>query len=229
MAWLPENLYKLKQIQGYPFKLDETITVTNKRCSSWTTNSTVVSGFIDEKKLWIVVEATIQPSAVAVDTRLIPKKIRDTLYRAFQREIILKPGKYKVKVVEIGASGKKLQQGFEGYDPTMFETIEENFRAFAQRFIKENQGLKVKYITKNQTIFTDWAVEVPLLQIKAWKENYGVAEIRYKDGIFELRCNNWGKARRGKMFDELKFGDAQELIKALQDYTPIANFIRTCF
>ena len=234
MSWDPMNLFKLKDLT-YPFKLNQTLSIKNKRSTSWTTDLSVAEGFV-ENSLFIILEMTIEPNDIIVDTRLIPKEIRSELYRAFQREVILKPGKYIAKIIEIGnGSDEDVTVGFEGYDINQYIEIYNTLKSVYDKLESDKSfHLDLSFEDKNKVIFSDYAVESPLIKIgknnDKWRK-YGVVGPRdnktytdKKESGFSMIFLNWGYKRS----DEKKqYNTYEELItymKSDQFYNDIIQF-----
>lgn len=83
-----------------PYKKGQIIDIEFDRCKSWTTNPLIARRFIDDYPSTqpFVVVMMAQPKDMLVDVQMLPKMY----YHTNQREIIMKPGKYKFKIVWVG-------------------------------------------------------------------------------------------------------------------------------
>jgi len=86
------------------FKKNKIINLNLLHSSSWTTNLVVANDFavtMSDRCIGMIITATIFPKDIIIDTRLLPSETLDSLYTGNQREIIVKPGKYKGRIVSI--------------------------------------------------------------------------------------------------------------------------------
>lgn len=216
MGWRPEQLFRLKSFKGYPFVKGGQIQLSTTGASSWSTNAVIAEQFAEGTgPLYIVIKYEVNPENVVVDTRLIDPVQRKKLYQAYQREIILKPGKYNVTVETIGEEeNDDLQTGWNNYDPKEWKKLNDAFQSFAKWLTTELRLPKIGYTHKNQKIFSDWAVEYPTIKINYGKHSYGVVETRLdkKEGLI-LNFMNWGTSNRTQKssFQKMKFKNILEL------------------
>lgn len=224
MSWNYENLYKLKDFSKYPFHINDIVNIKFKRATSWSTNLSIAEDFAQQSPLWIILQVEVNPDDVIADTRKLDTKTLDKLYyKAYQREVILKSNKYTCKVVKIGNKDiDDLKIGFD-YDYNLSINMEKTFNEFAKKFIKNNENIFdiLSYVTKNQHIFGDYAVEKPLLKIKRNKA-YGVVEISYTDTEFQIDMYNWGTNHE---FVHKKFNNYQSLIDYIKEYNEFEKLI----
>lgn len=222
MSWKVENLYKLKNLSKYPFHLNEIIKMKFDRCTSWTTNKIIAENFTSECQLWIIVEMIVKPEDIVVDTRMIENETLMKLYSAYQREIIIKPNVYSTRIEKIGIEDKyDLKTGFDGYDIEIWYKINKDFEKFSKSFTS-NTEFKSSYLTKNQTIFGDYAVEVPL--IKIYDRNLqSVIEIRYDKDMYVIQFNKWKPSMK---FHNINFDTYEKLISYLSQYEDLEKEIK---
>lgn len=85
------------------FKKNKIINLNLSHSSSWTTNLVVADDFAVSMNgfIGVIITATIFPQDIIIDTRLLPSETLDSLYTGNQREIIVKPGKYKGRIISI--------------------------------------------------------------------------------------------------------------------------------
>jgi len=215
LSWKFENLYKLENFSYYPFKLNDKINIKSKRTTSWTTDLSVADGFSGEHEYSIIIELIVKPIDIIIDTRLLNSEIRKELYQANQREVILKPGKFQAKIIEITDNGKNVITGFENIDIKMIQNITNTFANFAKKIKSEMRNFT--YMTKNQSIFGDYAVEVPLIKVSG-DGIQGVIEIRIDEkdrNKFHIKFNKWEPKSGFKTFD---FNNDKELINYIKNY-----------
>lgn len=83
-----------------PYKKGQIIEINYDRCKSWTTNPLMARRFVDEypSSQPLVVTMIAEPEDMLVDVQMLPTMY----YHTNQREIIIKPGEWKFKIVWVG-------------------------------------------------------------------------------------------------------------------------------
>jgi hypothetical protein len=213
LGWQYDELNKLKTFSSYPFQLNDSIVVNHSRVSSWTTDVSVAEDFATTMgDFWVVLEYSAHPGEILIDTRVLSDEILSKLYGVRQYEILLKKGKQKCKIIEIGYKEKDdLKTGWDDFDLKVTAQIETSMKSLCKNL----------------------RTSVPC--IFGVSRDFGFTGITFRDKQTMLFVIQTGKGftlkyeqksqRLLRTLKEKNFSDAEKLIEMLNNTTKMKLFL----
>lgn len=136
LGWHESESVMFVNFSSYPFEKGASVVNNYKRPSSWTANLLIAEAFAKGTgPYWVVLEATVSPKDILIDTRTLTNDILDkAYYYARQREVILKKGQIKAKIIKIGyKDNEDLDIGWESLNKDAWVLVEDAFKNLADK------------------------------------------------------------------------------------------------